>query len=90
MGTLHWVKKRMRIFLWSLLPFPLNVVWKRRRFDVRFLYNIKQCSDQAKAKIFFDVCHLLFDLFRLFFDLFRFRSMWVDLNRALVEWSRHK
>ena len=25
----------------------------------------------AKAKIFFDVCHLFFDLFRLFVELFR-------------------
>ena len=42
------------------------------------IYCIKQCSDQAKANIFFDVCRLFFDLFHLFFDLFRFRvrSVW--------------
>ena len=33
----------------------------------KILSSIKQCSDQAKANIFFDVC-------RLFFDLFRFRN----------------
>ena len=45
--------------------------------------RVKQCSDQAKAKIFFDVFHLSFDIFRLFFDLFRFRVcfrlVWADL-----------
>ena len=47
---------------------------------------VKQCSDQAKAKIFFDVCRLFFDLFRLFFGLFRFRvrflSVWADLTNT--------
>ena len=39
----------------------------------KILSSIKQCSDQAKANIFFDGCCLFFDLFRF---RIRFRSVW--------------
>ena len=40
----------------------------------QMLNGIKLCSNQAKAKIIFDVYRLFCDLYRLFCDLFRFCS----------------
>ena len=42
--------------------------------ELNLFWNIKLCSDQAKAnaKIFFDVCRLFFDHFSVFFDPFLF------------------
>ena len=68
------------IFHWSFSFLMVQFGWMFNNSQTceKAIYCIKQCSDQAKANIFFDVCRLFFDLFHLFFDPFRFRvrSVW--------------
>ena len=58
-------------------------IWQQLppQMELSEFISVKQCSDQAKAnakaKIFFDVCHLLV-------DLFRFRTRFRSLHTQMV------